>query len=54
VNEAIQKGVAYVHGRAFYTDEGGRNAMRLNFSNPSDEEIREGIKRLAEVIKKRL
>lgn len=55
VKEAIdEEKVAYVHGRAFYTNEGGRNAMRLNFSNPSDENIREGIKRLARVIKKRL
>ena len=54
VKEAIQKGVAYVHGRAFYTDGGGKNTMRLNFSNPSDDDIREGIKRLAKVIEKRL
>jgi len=28
--------------------------MRLNFSNPSDEEITEGIKRLGKVIEKKL
>jgi len=54
IKEAIQEKVAYVHGRAFYTNEGGSNAMRLNFSNPSDENLREGIKRLAKVIRKRL
>ncbi len=55
VQEAIQKEkVAYVHGRAFYADEGGAHSMRLNFSNPSDENVKEGIKRLAKVIEKRL
>jgi 2-aminoadipate transaminase len=55
VDEAIQnEKVAYVHGRAFYYNSGGSNAMRLNFSNPSDDNIREGIQRLAKVIMKRL
>lgn len=55
VQEAIQKEkVAYVHGRAFYADGGGAHSMRLNFSNPSDENVKEGIKRLAKVIEKRL
>ena len=52
--DAIKEKVAYVHGRAFYVDGGGSNAMRLNFSNPSDEEITEGIKRLGKVIEKKL
>jgi len=52
--DAIKEKVAYVHGRAFYVDGGGSNAMRLNFSNPSDEEIAEGIKRLGKVIEKKL
>jgi len=52
--DAIKEKVAYVHGRAFYVDDGGSNAMRLNFSNPSDEEITEGIKRLGKVIEKKL
>jgi len=53
-NDALKEKVAYVHGRAFYVDGGGSNAMRLNFSNPSDENITEGIKRLGKVIEKRI
>jgi len=30
------------------------NTMRLNFTNAGDDEIKEGIKRLAEVVKKRV
>lgn len=53
-NDALKEKVAYVHGRAFYVNGGGSNAMRLNFSNPSDENITEGIKRLGKVIEKRI
>jgi 2-aminoadipate transaminase len=43
--------VAFVPGSAFYVDEGGKNTLRLNFSNSSEGQIEEGIKRLAKVIK---
>lgn len=46
--------VAFVPGSAFYVDEGGRNTLRLNFSNSNEDQIEEGIKRLAKVIKKLL
>jgi 2-aminoadipate transaminase len=48
--EALQRDVAYVVGSAFYPNGGGHNTMRLNFSYPSEEEIREGIRRLAGLI----
>lgn len=47
---AIDRQVAYVVGSAFYFDSPERNAMRINFSYPSLEQIDEGVKRLAEVI----
>lgn len=50
--EAIANNVAYVIGSAFHCDEGGNNTMRLNFSYPSEEQIPEGVKRLATAIKK--
>lgn len=50
--EAIANNVAYVVGSAFHCDEGGKNTMRLNFSYPSEEQIPEGVKRLATAIKK--
>ena len=46
--------VAFVPGSAFYVDEGGGNTLRLNFSNADGDEIEEGIKRLAKVIKELL
>ena len=52
--EAIEKKVAYVTGKSFFVDGGGLNTMRLNFTNAGDDEIKEGIKRLAEVVKKRV
>lgn len=48
--KAIDKKVAYVVGTAFHCDEGGANAMRINFSYASTEQIKEGAKRLAELI----
>lgn len=52
--DAINEKVAYVHGKAFHVDGSGENTMRLNFTNPRDEVIEEGIKRLAKVIKARM
>jgi 2-aminoadipate transaminase len=51
--EALERNVAYVIGSAFYPNGGGHNTMRLNFSYPSEEEIREGIRRLAGLIASR-
>jgi 2-aminoadipate transaminase len=51
--EAIERNVAYVAGSAFFPTGGGHNTMRLNFSYSSNEEIREGIKRLAGLIRSR-
>ena len=45
--------VAYVAGVDFYpSNRARRNDLRLNFSYPSFEQIEEGIKRLADTIKK--
>jgi 2-aminoadipate transaminase len=52
--EAVERNVAYVVGKAFCADGGGENSMRLNFSFPTEEEITEGIRRLAEVVKAKL
>ena len=52
--QAVEENVAYVSGTGFYADEGGKNAFRINFSYPTEEEIVEGIKRLAKVIENNL
>jgi 2-aminoadipate transaminase len=51
---AVAKKVAYVVGDAFYPDSSNYNSMRLNFSYSDDDVMREGIKRLAEVIKEEM
>jgi len=51
---ALEKNVAYVIGKAFYLEDDGHNAMRLNFSHSTFEEIEEGIRRLGETIKEEM
>lgn len=52
--KALSKKVAYVVGEAFFPEGGNYHSMRLNFSYSDDDTIKEGIKRLAEVIKEEL
>jgi 2-aminoadipate transaminase len=52
--EAIEKKVAYVVGSAFHCNGKGQNTMRINFSYSTEEQIEEGIKRLASVIKENM
>jgi 2-aminoadipate transaminase len=49
--KAISKKIAYVLGEAFFPEGGNYHSMRLNFSYSDEEKIKEGIRRLAEVIK---
>lgn len=44
---AIQNLVAYVSGTAFYADGRGADYIRIAYCYPPEEEIREGIRRLA-------
>ena len=48
---AMERKVLFVPGQDFFSNEPGQRYMRLNFSNASAEQIREGIRRLAEVCK---
>ena len=43
---AIKQKVAFVPGVPFYVNGGGKNTMRLNYSNGDASSIEEGIKRL--------
>lgn len=54
VPRAIAARVAYVPGTGFYADGTGRQHMRLNFSYPTPERIREGVRRLAGVVEQDL
>jgi 2-aminoadipate transaminase len=51
---AIEKKVAFVPGAAFHPNGGGKNTMRLNFSFPDPDTIREGITRMGITLKEML
>ena len=51
---ALRDHVAFVPGRAAYLDGRGGSEMRLNFSGVSDDAIREGIRRIGEVIREQV
>jgi 2-aminoadipate transaminase len=47
---ALEERVAFVPGRAAYVDGRGGSEMRLNFSGVDEDEIREGVRRIGEVV----
>jgi 2-aminoadipate transaminase len=47
---ALRENVAFVPGRAAFLDGRGANSMRLNFSGSTEEDLREGVRRIGEVI----
>ena len=49
-DEGVRQKVAVLPGLPFYIDGGGSDTIRLNFSSASEEEITEGMHRLARVI----
>ena len=51
LGRAVKRQVAFVPGRDFFPAEGGRNHLRLNFSNSDPARIREGVRRLASLCK---
>jgi DNA-binding transcriptional MocR family regulator len=54
VPRALGARVAYVPGTGFYADGDGRTDLRLNFSFPAPDRIREGVRRLAGVVEQEL
>ncbi|WP_321883907.1 aminotransferase-like domain-containing protein [Burkholderia cepacia] len=51
---AINAGIAYAPGAQFFVDGTGTDCLRLAFANASVEQIREGVRRLASVIYRKL
>ena len=51
---ALRDNVAFVPGSAAYLDGRGHSSMRLNFSGADEQGIREGIRRIGEVIKEQV
>ena len=51
---ALQENVAFVPGRAAYLDGRGGSSMRLNFSGVGEDQIREGIRRIGDVVREQV
>jgi 2-aminoadipate transaminase len=51
---ALRENVAFVPGSGAYLDGRGHSSMRLNFSASDGDDIREGIRRIGEVIKEQV
>jgi 2-aminoadipate transaminase len=51
---ALRENVAFVPGEGAFLDGRGRSSMRLNFSHSNEERIREGIRRIGEVVKEQM
>ena len=51
---ALEDHVAFVPGRAAYVDGRGGSSMRLNFSGVGEDDIREGIRRIGEVVREQV
>jgi 2-aminoadipate transaminase len=51
---ALREQVAFVPGRAAYVDGRGAASMRLNFSGVEEPAIREGIRRIGEVVREQV
>ncbi|MEX2270391.1 MAG: PLP-dependent aminotransferase family protein [Vicinamibacterales bacterium] len=50
LERATAQGVIYVTGTAFFVDGSGGEFIRLSFSAPSEDRIREGVRRLAKAM----
>lgn len=53
-SKAIERKVAFVPGEHFYADGSVKNALRLNFSMPNEEQIRTGCRVLGDLLKEEL
>ncbi len=51
---SLDEHVAFVPGRAAFVDGRGGSSMRLNFSGVDEAQIREGIRRLGEVVREQV
>jgi 2-aminoadipate transaminase len=51
---ALEENVAFVPGRAAFIDGRGGSSMRLNFSGVGEDQIREGIRLIGEVVREQV
>lgn len=51
LQECIKNGVAFVPGHSFFPNGGGCNTFRLNYSNATENQLVDGLKKLGNVLK---
>ena len=51
LSDAMNRGVAFAPGNAFFVDGGGEHTLRLSFSAVPVNQIDEGVKRLADAVR---
>ena len=51
---ALSHNVAFVPGRAAFLDGRGGSSLRLNFSGSGEQDIREGIRRIGEIVREQV
>ena len=51
---ALAHNVAFVPGRAAYLDGRGGSSLRLNFSGSGEDDIREGVRRIGEIVREQV
>ena len=51
---ALRENVAFVPGRAAYLDGRGGSEMRLNFSGITEDDIREGVRRIGKIVREQV
>jgi 2-aminoadipate transaminase len=51
LERSVRHGVVYVAGSAFFVNQRGGSQIRLSFSAPTHDQIREGVRRLADAIR---
>lgn len=54
IQRSVAHGVIYVAGEAFFVNGSGKNLIRLSFSAPTHERIREGVRRLGATVREEL
>lgn len=54
LDDALDAGIAYIPGESFFSFDGVKNTIRMNFTMVKDNQIRDGIRILGDVFRKHI
>lgn len=54
LDDALAAGIAYIPGESFFSFDGVKNTIRMNFTMVKDDQIRDGIRILGDVFRKHI